>query len=176
MDVRIRAAHPEEYAPLGEITARAYLADGLLDFGDDDPYLEHLRDVGSRAEHTRVLVAVDSGSGELLGGVAFVAPGSRYANVARPGEGEFRMLAVAPSARRRGAAEKLVRACIGLAREQGLDRMVLSSHERMRTAHRLYERLGFVRAPERDWSPLPDLGPLWVFTSELGPQSGSAPS
>ncbi|MEU0812645.1 GNAT family N-acetyltransferase, partial [Streptomyces sp. NPDC005970] len=31
--------------------------------------------------------------------------------LARPGEGEFRMLAVRPEARRRGAAEALVRAC-----------------------------------------------------------------
>ena len=27
----------------------------------------------------------------------------------------------------------------------------------MATAHRLYERLGFVRTPERDWSPSPDV-------------------
>ncbi len=25
----------------------------------------------------------------------------------------------------------------------------------MRAAHRIYERLGFTRDPERDWSPLP---------------------
>ncbi|MEU6079486.1 GNAT family N-acetyltransferase [Streptomyces sp. NPDC047108] len=171
MDVVIRAARAEEYEPLGEITARAYLTDGLLDFGDTDPYLEHLRDVRGRAGHTRVLVAVDGGSGELLGGVAFVTPGSRYANVARPGEGEFRMLAVAPAARRRGAADRLVRACLDLAREQGLDSMVLSSHQRMTAAHRLYERLGFVRAPERDWSPVRDLDPLWVFTRDLGQET-----
>jgi hypothetical protein len=25
----------------------------------------------------------------------------------------------------------------------------------MRAAHRIYERLGFRRAPDRDWSPVP---------------------
>ena len=25
----------------------------------------------------------------------------------------------------------------------------------MRAAHRIYERVGFERAPERDWSPVP---------------------
>ena len=32
--------------------------------------------------------------------------------------------------------------------------MVLSSSTTMHTAHRLYERLGFTRLPERDWSPV----------------------
>jgi hypothetical protein len=27
----------------------------------------------------------------------------------------------------------------------------------MRVAHRVYERLGFRRAPERDWSPVPGI-------------------
>ena len=33
--------------------------------------------------------------------------------------------------------------------------MVLSTDPGMRAAHRLYERFGFTRAPERDWSPVP---------------------
>jgi hypothetical protein len=32
--------------------------------------------------------------------------------------------------------------------------MVLSTDPRMVSAHRLYERLGFTRLPERDWSPM----------------------
>ena len=40
-------------------------------------------------------------------------------------------------------------------RERGLTSMVLSSSTTMHAAHRLYERLGFTRLPERDWSPVP---------------------
>lgn len=43
MDIVIRQALPDEYAPLGEITAQAYLQDGLLDFGESDEYLGELR-------------------------------------------------------------------------------------------------------------------------------------
>jgi hypothetical protein len=32
----------------------------------------------------------------------------------------------------------------------------------MRAAHRAYERLGFRRAPERDWSPVPGID-LYAF-------------
>jgi hypothetical protein len=34
---------------------------------------------------------------------------------------------------------------------------VLSSLDSMRSAHRLYERLGFARLAERDWRPFPHI-------------------
>lgn len=169
MDITVRAARPEELDAVGELTARTYLEDGLLAFGADDPYLDTLRDARRRAGHSEVLVAVgplDGGDEEVLGALAFVGRGGEYADIAGPGEGEFRMLAVRPEARGRGAGEALVRACVTRARARGLTRLVLSSESRMRTAHRLYARLGFVRAPERDWEPVPGV-PLMVFALEL---------
>ncbi|MEU5619918.1 N-acetyltransferase [Streptomyces sp. NPDC047802] len=155
MDVTIRPVRAEEYEALGEITAQAYLGDGLLDFGTGDPYLEQLRAVGRRAAEALVLAAVDAG-GELVGGVTYVAPGSPWADVAGPDEAEFRMLAVSGKARGRGAGEALVRACVDRARAAGgLSGIVLSTQSSMEAAHRIYRRLGFVRTPERDWSPLP---------------------
>ncbi|MET7954100.1 N-acetyltransferase [Streptomyces sp. NPDC052071] len=155
MDVTIRPVRAEEYEALGEITAQAYLGDGLLDFGTGDPYLEQLRAVGRRAAEALVLAAVDAG-GELVGGVTYVAPGSPWADVAGPDEAEFRMLAVSGTARGRGAGEALVRACVDRARAAGgLSGIVLSTQSSMEAAHRIYRRLGFVRTPERDWSPLP---------------------
>uniref|UniRef100_UPI0035653628 GNAT family N-acetyltransferase n=1 Tax=Nocardioides sp. TaxID=35761 RepID=UPI0035653628 len=47
----------------------------------------------------------------------------------------------------------LVRHVLDRAREAGSSRVVLSTLAEMSAAHRLYERLGFRRAPERDWSP-----------------------
>lgn len=167
MDIEIRQARPEEYAELGDITARAYLGDGLLGFGADDPYLEELRDVAKRAAAARVLVA--TADGEVLGSVTFAAAGNPMAEVAGPTEAEIRMLAVAPRARRRGAGEALVRACLAHARDtDGCSAVVLSTQPTMHTAHRIYERLGFVRTPERDWNPLPDLVPgLKLLTYRL---------
>ncbi|WP_329381808.1 GNAT family N-acetyltransferase [Streptomyces sp. NBC_01716] len=155
-DFKIRAAEPGEYAVLGEITARAYLDDGLLDFGEGDPYLEILRDVAARAAGAEVLVAVD-GDGTVLGGVAYVGAGSAWADLAGEGEAEFRMLAVAPGGRGRGVGGALVRACVDRARATECVRVRLSTQKAMLAAHRIYERLGFVRTPERDWTPYPEL-------------------
>ncbi|MET7357012.1 GNAT family N-acetyltransferase [Streptomyces sp. NPDC005562] len=165
MDITIRAAHPEEYAALGDLTAQAYLDDGHLDYGAEDHYLPVLRDVAGRAAHAEILVAV-ADDGALLGGVTFVPSGGALADIARDDETEIRMLAVSPAARGRGVGELLVRACLQRSREAGRRRLVLSSSPSMRTAHRLYERLGFVRTPERDWCPLPDL-PLLTYALTL---------
>jgi ribosomal protein S18 acetylase RimI-like enzyme len=78
------------------------------------------------------------------------------------------MLAVAHAARGRGVGEALVRACAERARAvEGRVRVVLSTQRTMRTAHRLYERLGFVRTPERDWNPLPELDDITLLTYAL---------
>ncbi|MFJ3901025.1 GNAT family N-acetyltransferase [Streptomyces sp. NPDC090025] len=166
MDFTIRAVRPEEYDTLGELTVRAYVDDGHL--AADDGYLVHLRDVAARAEVAEVLVAVEegavseedengAGAGTVLGGVTFVAAPGLLGERARAGEAEIRMLAVGHAARGRGAGEALVRACVERARAvPGCSAIVLSTQPGMRGAHRIYERLGFRRTPERDWSPVPE--------------------
>ncbi|MFC9130997.1 GNAT family N-acetyltransferase [Streptomyces sp. NPDC057099] len=166
MDTLIRRVQPTEYGPLGELTAHAYLTDGLLDFGQSDEYLHELRDVAKRAAAADVLVAVENDT--LLGGVTFVPSGGPMADIAGPGEAEIRMLAVSHAARGRGTGEALVRACVDRARATpGCLRIVLSTQRTMRTAHRIYERLGFTRTPERDWKPIPHLADITLLTYQL---------
>ncbi|MFJ9665701.1 GNAT family N-acetyltransferase [Streptomyces sp. NPDC101219] len=171
MDITIRRALPAEYATLGALTARAYLDDGLLDFGESDAYLGELRDVAKRAAAAEVLVAVEGDpppGGRVLGGVTFVPHGGPMADLAGAGEAEIRMPAVDRASRGRGAGEALVRACVDRARAlEGCVRVVLSSQTSMRAAHRIYERLGFVRAPHRDWNPLPHVDDLRLLSYEL---------
>ncbi|MEU6217106.1 GNAT family N-acetyltransferase [Streptomyces sp. NPDC047022] len=166
MDIVIRQVEAGEYEALGEITAQAYLRDGLLDFGEDDFYLGELRDVAKRAASAEVLVAVEHA--RLLGGVTFVPGVGPMADIAGPGEAEIRMLAVAHTGRGHGVGEALVRACLDRARSvPGCGRVVLSTQRSMHAAHRIYERLGFTRTPERGWSPVPHLTDLVLLTYEL---------
>jgi ribosomal protein S18 acetylase RimI-like enzyme len=172
MDIEVRRALPEELDTVGELTARVYLDDGLLDFGESDSYATVLRDARTRALHAELLVAVDPLSGDVVGTVTFAADGSRYAKDAAAGEGEFRMLAVRKSSRGGGVGEALVRACMDRARGRGLHRLRLSTKHDMAAAHRLYERLGFARTPERDREPLPGVT-LLAYAVELAPATES---
>lgn len=153
-DPAVRLARPDERDAVGELTAHAYVADGRMD--PTDSYVAQLRDAAARARHAELLVAAER-EDRVLGTVTVCEPGSPLAEVSRPGELEFRMLAVAPEARNRGVGELLTRAVLDRAAVRGAQRVVLCSSEWMYTAHRLYTRLGFSRLPERDWQPVPGL-------------------
>ena len=162
--IDIRPALPDEYAAAGEVTVTAYLAEGALAPGD--PYLELLRDAASRAAGAELLVAVDE-TGAVVGTVTSCPLGSPYRELGTDAEGEFRALAVSPAARGRGVGTLLVRRCLERAAADGFDQVVNSSAEWMTTAHRMYRRLGFTRAPERDWWPRPDVH-LLAYVHPLG--------
>jgi len=152
--MEIRLARPEEYAAVGDLTVDAYAADGILD--DTDDYVHHLRDAASRAAQAELWVAADFEA--VLGTVTYCPPGSRYCELATESDqGEFRMLAVAPAGRRRGIGRTLVEQCIARSWARGHRELLLCSSTSMLTAHRLYDSLGFDRAPELDWSPLPSV-------------------
>ena len=144
---------PEEHSAIGELTVGVYRH---LRGGPVGEYEAQLRDVTRRARHGEVYVAVDVG-GALLGTVTFAAHPSEYAQVTDPGEAEFRMLAVAPVARRAGVGRALVETCVVRARALGCRVLRLSTDPTMVDAHRLYEAMGFVRTPDRDWSPRPSV-------------------
>ncbi|EWC64416.1 hypothetical protein UO65_0253 [Actinokineospora spheciospongiae] len=154
-DVSVRPARVDELDRVGVLTTEAYRADGYID-GSTTGYAQHLADADSRMRAAELLVAVDD-TGTLLGTVTIALPGTPYAEISREGELEFRMLAVGVEARGRGVGEQLVRAVFARARELALPRVVLCTSSQMATAHRLYERLGFTRLPDRDWSPGPEV-------------------
>ncbi len=151
MALVVREARPTEYEAVGQVTVEAYVSSGHI--LATDFYAAHLQDAGARARDAELLVAELDGT--VVGTVTFCPQGSPYAEVAGPGEGEFRMLAVAPAGRRQGVADALVRACLDRSRALGYGAVVLSTMPVQVEAQRLYERLGFRRTPEKDWSPAP---------------------
>jgi ribosomal protein S18 acetylase RimI-like enzyme len=153
MTIVVRPVAASEYDVAGEICITAYRADGQLSGAAAD-YAAELRDVAGRVREAEVLVAVDD-DGRVLGCVTFAHPGTVWAEVARAGEGEFRMLAVAPPAQGRGVAAALVAACVERARELGYHAIAICVRDYNDTAKRLYARFGFVRTPEFDWVPVP---------------------
>ena len=151
----VREARPDELDTAGRLVADAYLAAGVLDSGDHE-YLEEIRDARRRSRVCPILVAVEEGSDAILGCVTYVpAAGHPYAELEIEGAAGFRMLGVAPAAQRHGVGAVLVHACIERARSAGRRGVAISTGHDMAPAHRLYEGLGFVRAPDRDFDPVP---------------------
>ncbi|PZA20285.1 GNAT family N-acetyltransferase [Modestobacter versicolor] len=159
--VTIDRATPADFDRIAELTVGVYTDEDLVSPG----YVPQLADVAGRADRAELLVARDT-TGRVVGSVALVLAGD-FGEVTRSAdEAAFRMLAVDGAARGQGVGEALVRECLARARAAGKRWMVLSTGTRMTAAHRLYERLGFTRLPERDWTPVPGID-LRVYALEL---------
>ena len=151
MPLEIRPADPAELPDVADLCVAAY-APVLTGDGRD---VAVLRDVARRASEAELLIAVEPDGGDVLGTVTFVPDGGPLGEIAGPDEAEFRMLAVGPAAQGRGVGTALLRRVLDDSRRGGKVGVVCSSLPVMRAAHRIYERVGFERVPERDWSPRP---------------------
>jgi predicted N-acetyltransferase YhbS len=104
---------------------------------------------------TQIVAEVD---GALVGSVLMYPAG---ADTGAPGRGktmmlvwpEVRLLAVAPAARGSGAGRRLMEECIRRARASGATAITLHTTDMMQRAMELYQRMGFERAPDLDFSP-----------------------
>jgi ribosomal protein S18 acetylase RimI-like enzyme len=157
----VESAGPDDFARIAQLTVDVYVGGGLA----GDAYTPQLADVAGRAGRSDLLVVRDT-AGRILGSVALVLAGDFGEVTTSDEEAAFRMLVVDPEARGQGVGELLVTTCLERARAAGKHRMVLSTDPRMSAAHRLYERLGFRRLAERDWSPMPGVD-LLVYAREL---------
>ncbi|NLG54146.1 MAG: GNAT family N-acetyltransferase [Rhodococcus sp.] len=148
--IEIRDIRPEDYEKVADLTAISYVGGGFVDALS--PYASRLRDTAFRAKKARVRVA--ELGGEVVGSVTVANHDSTFADVAQDGEIEMRMLAVTPEARGTGVGSALVRDVLDIAYDQGSQAVVMSTHEKMVDARRIYDRNGFVPSPERNWEPV----------------------
>lgn len=150
MSLTIRLANPGDFSAAGEVLLAAYYLGGFL-YDIHGAYANRLADIASRVREAEVYVAdID---GLVVGTVTFCPEGSPWREIGEAGEGEFRMLGVSPEAAGAGVGTALVESCAGRSKELGYESIVISSLPTMTSAHRIYERTGFKRAPDRDWSP-----------------------
>ncbi|HET7457528.1 MAG TPA: GNAT family N-acetyltransferase [Gemmatimonadaceae bacterium] len=151
----VRDARPDERAAVRELTLRAY-----------DEYATAMAPAAWAGLSAAVRAALDSDDGAaerivavhdgtLVGSVFLYPPqASAYGDLAgRATSPELRLLAVAPEARGLGVGRALVDECVRRARRAGARELGLHTSATMRVAMRMYERMGFVRAPEHDFQP-----------------------
>ncbi len=155
----IRSARPADRAAIEAVTLAAYEQyAAILPPPLWRQYRQHI--VETLAEATPDITIVAEADGALVGsvllypaGADMVAPGlGTSSRLAHP---EIRLLAVAPSARGQGVGRRLMDECIRRARAAGTTALTLHTNDVMRVAMQLYERLGFVRAPDLDLEVAP---------------------
>ena len=93
--------------------------------------------------------------GRIVGSVMLYPPATdAYAGAAaRASWPELRLLAVAPEGRGQGVGQALVDECVRRARRMGATELGLHTSRSMAAARRMYQRMGFIRAPEHDFQP-----------------------
>jgi ribosomal protein S18 acetylase RimI-like enzyme len=145
--IRLRTAQPGDVDSIGELTVQAYHAGRHLDPGD--PYELTLRDVSARLDVT----VVAESDGTIVGSVTVCSNAAPSAEISGDGEWEFRFLAIHPDFWGSGIARKLIAECELRATQAGATAIAISVIDSNERAQRLYQRLGYVRVPGRDWSP-----------------------
>jgi ribosomal protein S18 acetylase RimI-like enzyme len=182
----IRGASPAEMAEVGDIRIAAYRNGGFI--SADSGYAPMLRALGADG-NGEVLVATvprdspraaedppgEPGQAERVVGTIMLQlwPYAGEAIIG-PDEAEIRALAVRPEVQGQGVGRRLLRHLLGRARELGIRHLVLCTEPAMSAAQRLYEQEGFVRLPERDWSPAPGTT-LLVYGLLLNGAAAAAP-
>jgi ribosomal protein S18 acetylase RimI-like enzyme len=146
--VVIREALPGEMAAVGDLRVAAYVAGGHM--SADSGYAPRLRSLGADGEGT-VLVAVTEDG--VVGTIMIQRAPHAGEIVQSDDEAEIRALAVDRGAQGQGVGWALLTAALQRAADDGIRHLLLATQTDMVTAHRLYERAGFRRLPERDWSP-----------------------
>ena len=94
-------------------------------------------------------------AGKIVGSVLLYPPaeGTYRATDKKTAFPEMRLLAVDPATRGQGIGAALTRECVQRARRAGFPALGLHTTDMMQTAMQMYERMGFVRAPEFDFHP-----------------------
>jgi GNAT superfamily N-acetyltransferase len=156
-NLQIRGARDSDRAAMVDVTLAAYEEYSVIIPSPHwEEYQQDIRDTIIQDAQAERIVAEQDGIvvGSVIlypAGTVFHLPDGEAVTLQYP---EIRLLAVAPASRRRGVGVALVEACIQHARQAGVEAITLHTIEFMQIAMRMYERMGFVRAPELDFRPV----------------------
>lgn len=152
-DISVRLVEPNDYEAAGELVVQAYITGGIL--SDDRGYDVILRDVRGRSQEATVLVAIIEG--DVVGTGTVALADSEHAEIARDSEAEFRYFGVRTDMWGRGVGAALVEASEAAAASLGATSVVMSVIAHNAAALAMYQKCGYRRVEERDWSPFPDI-------------------
>jgi len=157
--LQIRDARPSDRDAIRAVTLAAYQEYAPLMRAHWEGYRRNILATMAEVKPAEQIVADQDGKvvGAVLlypAGTVFSSADGAQVTLRWP---EVRLLAVAPEARGQGLGAALMRECVRRARQGGAGALTLHTTDIMQVAIRMYERMGFVRAPELDFHPAPEV-------------------
>lgn len=149
--LHIRRAEPRDDEVLGPLLIDSFLTAYARElpwvtYGEDRR--KELSDCRTKREEGVVLVA--ELDGEVVGTVLVYPPGAPHNETWLPDTADLRQLAVAPKWFGHGLSQPLLDAAEAEAWAMGVERVSLHVRQQAKGVRTMYERRGYVRAPEGD--------------------------
>lgn len=149
----VRDAEPEERDVVVELTRMAYAEfQSVMKPGAWRGLANAIEEVLANSGPAEIIVALEE---DQIVGSVFLYPGgsSPYPDEPALTEPEFRLLSVRPTHRGKGFGRALVNECVNRSRAAGAKAIGLHTSASFKDAIALYRKMGFERAPERDFQP-----------------------
>ncbi|MBS2027379.1 MAG: GNAT family N-acetyltransferase [Deltaproteobacteria bacterium] len=156
LDLHIRLARPEDDAAIGDLLVAAFetqYAKKLPEVKYTDERRRELRDVATKRAQGTVLVG--ELGGEVVGTVTVYPPGVKLSEAWRPRMADLRALGVHTAHFGKGYAQPLLDEAERIAWAWDIDFIGLHVRRGALGVARLYEKRGWIRAPEGDLDLLP---------------------
>lgn len=157
MTLKFRTAESHEHSAVAQVILESYAEYAPLIPADAwERYAQNILDVRSRMTESALLIAVEDG--EIVGSATFYPARLKRTQSEWPPEWTgARLIAVLPERRGRGIGKAIVEECIHISRDQNAAAFALHTTPYMELARGMYERMGFVRVPEYDFHPRPEM-------------------
>ncbi|MGE6631906.1 GNAT family N-acetyltransferase [Bacillus sp. NPDC077027] len=150
--ITIREAKPEDGEAIRQVLVKSY-AQYEPQFTEEG-WRDYSAKVAEAAENPHVeLMLVAEWEGHIVGALQMFRSSEKAYDKPEMGITSpiVRFLGVDPEVRGRGIAETLLRRSLDMTKEWGEDVMYLHTSDKMQAAIRLYEKLGFERAYDKEF-------------------------
>ncbi|MFQ3857431.1 GNAT family N-acetyltransferase [Leptospira kirschneri] len=147
-----------------DLEIESILKKSYIEAGFTDPEIaEKIFVIDEIKKRGKILVALanDTAIGLIIVGT-YTNP---YRQIAEIDEAEMQLIATLPKFRQQGVASSLCRTFEEEAKILGFRKVVLSTQSTMKAAHKLYEKLGYLKNPSRDW--IRNNRQFWVYEKNI---------
>jgi len=155
--IKIRNAKPTEFHEIGQLLVSVYSGlEGFPTVKEQPNYYKMLANIGEMTlkPGAELLVAISSDE-KIMGTVVYFNDMKYYGSggiaINETNASGFRLLAVDDEYRGMGIGNLLIMECIHKAKEQHAQQVIIHSTTAMKTAWKMYEKIGFTRSEELDF-------------------------